>query len=116
MMMHGTRINREPTGVYGEYTSPRGRAGHDIRLMILSIMEVRKRELYYLLPVKFHTDLLTLYKKINTQLDSMAIQEKKANWHRGYNQAFNYVVSKDCYPTTFLSKFVNNPENRVLRY
>ena len=111
--MNDYRFNWEGAGPYGTFNSEKikqgkakGRVGHDLRLILLYIFELVKMEfMYMLLPDAFEL-LNTIYRSIKKSIIDNNIGTSANFWHRGYEDAFNKLVTRETEPKVFLAETI----------
>ena len=111
MVLHDNQLNTGSVGAYSPYSDgAKGKDGHDIRLMILSIIDNHSNELEKLLKPEFFKELTNLNMAILKQFDDNGVPYKKYNWHRGYRYAFRNVETLITEPKNFLEQIVKKYE------
>ena len=117
LKMNNYRFNHKGAGPYGKFNSQvikegkgKGRVGHDLRLTLLFIFSLVASEFkQMLLPTAYET-LLTIFQSIKSDIINNNIGSSRNFWHRGYEDAFNKLVTKETEPKVFLAKTI--PELR----
>ena len=107
--LHDYRFSHNGAGPYGEFSSDtikkgkgRGRVGHDLRLTLLFMFELVENQLdKMILPDAFNT-LSLIYRKIKNDILFHGIGKSKNFWHRGYDEAFDELVTSETEPKNFL--------------
>ena len=111
--MNEYRFNWEGAGPYGPFNSEKikegkakGRVGHDLRLTLLFIFNLLEHAfLDILLPDAF--DVLNLiYSGIRKSIIDNNIGSSGNFWHRGYEDAFNKLVTRETEPKVFLAETI----------
>ena len=111
MVLHNNQLNTGSVGAYSPYSDgAKGKDGHDIRLMILSIIDNHSNQLEKLLKPEFFKELSDLNMAILKQFDDNGVPYKKYNWHRGYRYAFRNVETLITEPKNFLEQIVKKYE------
>ena len=107
MVLNDNQLNMGSVGVYSPYSvGAKGKDGHDIRLMVLSIMDNHSVELETLLKPELFKELKDLNIAIQQQFDDNSLPIKKYEWHRGYRDAFRKVDTLVTQPKNFLEQIV----------
>ena len=107
MVLHNNQLNTGSVGAYSPYKDgAKGKDGHDIRLMVLSIMDNHAGELEKLLKPELFKELSDLNMAIQQQFDDNSLPYKKYQWHRGYRHAFRKVETLITEPKNFLEQIV----------
>ena len=111
--MNEYRFNWEGAGPYGPFNSEKikegkakGRVGHDLRLTLLFIFDLVDNQFKrILLPDAF--DVLNLiYSGIRKSIIDNNIGSSGNFWHRGYEDAFNKLVTRETEPKVFLAETI----------
>jgi hypothetical protein len=111
MLLHNNQLNTGSVGAYSPYKDgAKGKDGHDIRLMILSIMDNHAFDLEKMLKPELFKELSDLNTAIQKQFDDNYVPEKKYKWHRGYRHAFRNVETLVTEPRNFLEQVVEKYE------
>ena len=111
MVLHDNQLNTGSVGAYSPYSDGAlGKVGHDIRLMVLSIIDNHSNELEKLLKPELFTELNNLNTAIQQQFDDNSLPTKKYEWHRGYRHAFRKVETLVTEPRNFLEQVVEKYE------
>ena len=111
MVLHGNQLNTGSVGAYSPFSvGAKGKVGHDIRLMVLSIISNHDSELKKMLKPELFTELNNLNTAIQQQFDDNSLPTKKYEWHRGYRHAFRKVETLVTEPRNFLEQVVEKYE------
>ena len=107
MVLHKRQLNKYSVGAYSPYSDGAvGKDGHDVRLMVLSIIDNHSKELQKLLKQELFTELDDLNMAILQQFDENLVPWKQYDWHRGYRHAFKNVETLVTEPRNFLEQVV----------
>ena len=108
--LHNYRFSEKGTGPYGSYNeekaqqgkSHKGRVGHDLRLTLLFMFELMEDQLEKMIIPEAFTILQNIYLQIKYDITLNAIGSSNIFWHRGYNDAFNKLVTTETEPKNFI--------------
>jgi len=84
----------------------KGRVGHDLRLTLLFMFNLLDIQLEKMILPEAFDVLVAIYYKIETDIIMNAIGSSSTFWHRGYDDAFNKLVTKETEPKVFLAETV----------
>ena len=112
--LHNYRFSHNGAGPYDEFNSDaikngkgKGRVGHDLRLTLLFMFQMVRDQLNeMILPDAFNT-LKLIYRKIKKDILDKKIGKSTIFWHRGYNEAFDNLVTSETEPKNFLRDTVS---------
>ena len=111
--LHNYRFSYAGAGPYGRFNTDeikkgkgKGRVGHDIRLMLLFMFEFVKKQLNTMLLPEAFAILNNVYGNIKTDIVINNIDPNSVFWHRGYDGAFNNLVTRETEPKVFLKETI----------
>ena len=111
--MNDYRFNWEGAGPYGPFNSEKikegkakGRVGHDLRLTLLYIFDLVEDQFNYMLLPDAFAILNMLFRSIKKSIVDNKIGRSNNFWHRGYEDAFNKLVTRETEPKVFLAETI----------
>ena len=118
--LHNYRFSENGAGPYGRYKEEKaqqgkahkGRVGHDLRLTLLYMFELIEDKLEDMILPEAFTILKDIYLQIRYDIITKSIGSSPNFWHRGYEDAFNKLVTTQTEPKNFLKDTI--PRLRVV--
>ena len=111
--MNNYRFNWEGAGPYGKFNNEmikqgkaKGRVGHDLRLTLLYIFVLLSHKFVSMLLPDAFSLLYGLYRSIRKDIVEKNIGRSHNFWHRGYEDAFNKLVTRETEPKVFLAETI----------
>ena len=114
------RFSNKGAGPYGRFNGEDikngkaiGRVGHDIRLLLMYMFALVNKQMENILIPNAYTILHGMFIDIEHDILSKKIGRSSIFWHRGYEDAFNRLETKETEPKEFLQNIVSPLRNII---